>query len=122
VTLNDAREAHATALTFGGLAGERDLGLVQSAIARPYSGYYRTVAGKAAALVQSLALNHGFVDGNKRTALIVANLFVDRSGYHLVAFEGDLNREFETVILDVVEHRIGFDVLVRWFQQRLRGM
>ena len=71
-------------MTFGGLPGERDLGLVQSAIARPYSGHHRTVERKAAALVESLAQNHGFIDGNKRTTLIVANLFIDRSGYKLV--------------------------------------
>ena len=118
--MNDVREAHAKALTFGGLAGERELSLIQSAIARPYNGHHRTVERKAAALVQSLAQNHGFVDGNKRTALIVANLFVDRSGYKLVAHEGDLNMEFETMILDVVEHRLDFAALVDWFRQRLQ--
>ncbi len=117
--MSDVREAHAKALTFGGLAGERELSLIQSAIARPYSGHHRTVERKAAALVQSLAQNHGFIDGNKRTALIVANLFIDRSGFKLVAREGDLNMEFETVILDVVEHRLDFDELVQWFGRRL---
>ncbi len=119
--MNDVREAHAEAMTFGGLPGERDLGLVQSAIARPYSGYHRTVERKAAALVESLAQNHGFIDGNKRTTLIAANLFVDRSGYKLVAREGDLNMEFETMILDVVEHRLDFDALVQWFRRRLEA-
>jgi death-on-curing protein len=118
--LNDVREAHAEAMTFGGLPGERDLGLIRSAIDRPYTGYYRTAERKAAALLQSLAQNHGFLDGNKRTTLIVTKLFIDRSGYNLVAREGDLDREFETIILDVVEHRLDFDALVQWFQWRLK--
>jgi death-on-curing protein len=53
--------AHDYALSrYGGLPGIRDLGLIESALARPYSGYYRPIEKKAAALVHSLTLNHGF--------------------------------------------------------------
>jgi death-on-curing protein len=72
--------AHQTALLMGGVDGVRDVGLLESAIARPYSGYHRPVSRKAA-LLHSLALNHGFVDGNKRTALLVLRVFLERSGY-----------------------------------------
>ena len=63
VTLGDVLESHYRALEFGGLDGVRDLGLVESAIARPYSGYYRSINAKAAALIHSLAKNHGFPTG-----------------------------------------------------------
>jgi death on curing protein len=80
VTLGDVLEAHDNALKFGGLSGIRDLGLVESAIARPYSRYHKSIYSKASALTHSLAKNHGFVDGNKRTALLVLTLFLDRNG------------------------------------------
>jgi death-on-curing protein len=75
VTLDDVFSTHQRALEFGGLPGIRDQGLIESAIARAYSGYYRSIAGEAAALTHSLALNHGLIDGNKRTALLAVALF-----------------------------------------------
>ena len=116
MTLGDVLEAHESALQFGGLPGIRDLGLVQSAIARPYSGYYRSISSKAAALTHSLAKNHGFADGNKRTALLVLTLFLDRSGYR---FRGTADTDVEKMILDVVENKLSFDELTRWFKKRL---
>ena len=56
------------ALLFGGLPGIRDLGLIESAVSRPFTGYYRSIESKAAALVQSMSGNHGFIDGNKHAA------------------------------------------------------
>jgi death-on-curing protein len=120
VTLKDILEAHKLAIVDGGLEGVRDLGAIEAAIARPYSGYYRSIAGKAAALVHSLALNHGFIDANKRTTLYACQLLVMRSGYNLRA--GDLrtvNQEMEEMIVAVVEHRMDFDALVAWFAARI---
>ncbi len=112
--------AHQTALLMGGVDGIRDVNLIESAIARPYSGYHRPVSRKAAALLHSLALNHGFLDGNKRTALLVLSVFLDRSGYAILQVPGsDLNDEFERLVLDVVEHRIDFEQLASWFGLRL---
>jgi len=70
---------------YGGAMGVRDLGLVESALARPRSGYYETQSEQAAALLQSLALNHGFVDGNKRVAFAACAVFLHMNGYHLRA-------------------------------------
>ena len=53
---------------FGGLHGVRDKGAVEAAVFRPQTGYYNPVSEEAAALMESLGNNHGFVDGNKRTA------------------------------------------------------
>jgi len=126
--------AHRVALLrSGGLAGVRDVTLIESAIARPYTGYYHSIYRKAAALTESLSKNHGFVDGNKRSALLALHLFVDRSGYELVVPGYKLvkprvskqdakilaNVEIEAMILDVVEDRLEYDDLVKWFQARL---
>lgn len=74
VTLADAIAAQERALRSGGLSGLRDLHSLRSAIERPYSGYYRPIAGKAAALMQSVATNHAFIDGNKRTSMAISGL------------------------------------------------
>lgn len=73
---------------FGGSNGVRDLGLVESAVERPQATYdgndlYETVLDKAAALLQSLLKNHPFVDGNKRTALTSAGIFLKMNGLNL---------------------------------------
>lgn len=73
---------------FGGSHGVRDLGLVESAIGRPQPAFggadlYESIFDKAAALLQSLLKNHPFVDGNKRTALTSAGIFLKMNGYKL---------------------------------------
>ena len=120
LTLNDILNLHEAALLDGGLAGVRDQGAIEAAIARPYIGYYRFIAEKAAALVHSLALNHGFVDANKRTTLFACNLLLMKSGYRLrddITPEG--NDAMEEMIVAVVEHRLDFDALVAWFKARI---
>ena len=53
---------------FGGLNGLRDKNSLESALMRPQSGYYQDMVEEAAALMESLALNHPFIDDNKRVA------------------------------------------------------
>lgn len=103
------------ALEAGGLPGILNQSLIESALARPYGGRYRLIHQKAAALVHSLAKNHGFVDGNKRTALYMADLLLRRSGYSLNA---DSNA-VEQMILDVVEKRMDYPSLEVWFKGRI---
>lgn len=106
---------------YGGLSGVRDLSLVQSALGRPYSGYYRAIHQKAAALVDSMSKNHGFVDGNKRTTLLLLHTFVVRSGYSIVPLSGeDLNKSVEDMILDVVTREMTVEGASDWFKARLR--
>jgi death-on-curing protein len=68
---------------FGGLHGVRDKGAVEAAVFRPQIGYYNSVEEEAAALMESLAMNHGFIDGNKRIAFTAADVFLRRNGLHL---------------------------------------
>ena len=119
LTLDEALGAHEEALRFGGRSGVINLGSIESAIARPYSGYYRTIRRKAAALVESMVGNHGFADGNKRTTLILLNLLLERSGYRLTPSEGDIEKEVKYMILDVARKRLSFDELVEWFGKRI---
>jgi len=117
LTLADAFSAHERALRTGGFPGIRYQHQIEAAIARPYSGYHRAISKKAAVLVQSVSGNHGFVDGNKRTAIILAHLLIQRSGYQLVS--ADLDLEIEQMVLNLECHRLTLGQAVEWFRQRL---
>jgi len=94
--------------------------LLESAIGRPFTGYYRPIERKAAALTESLTRNHGFADGNKRTAFLIVDLFLYRSGYRLESRRGDVARELERLILQIVEHHPEFEEITSWFKVRIR--
>lgn len=71
-------------------ASVRDFGLLHSAVERPKATFggqdlYPTIFSKAAALLQSICINHPFTDGNKRTAWLTAKRFLKINGYHLKA-------------------------------------
>ena len=68
---------------FGGTVGIRDEGALAAALMRPQLGYYESLIEEAAALLESLANNHPFVDGNKRTALAVTDTFLHLNGYFI---------------------------------------
>ena len=68
---------------FGGLHGVRDTGAIEAAVFRPQTGYYESIEEEAAALMESLGMNHGFIDGNKRIAFTAADVFLRRNGLYL---------------------------------------
>jgi death-on-curing protein len=68
---------------FGGGEGVRDHGLLESALFRPQTGYYDDLVSMAAALFESLLLNHAFVDGNKRVAFFSTDVFLRLNGWKL---------------------------------------
>ena len=70
---------------FGGSDGVRDVGLLEAALFRPQTGYYSDIIEEAAALFESLAVNHPFVDGNKRVAFAVTDVFLRINGYEINA-------------------------------------
>jgi len=85
ITLDEALRIHEVLLAaFGGAAGVRDMGLLESALLRPQTGYYGDLIEEAAALWESLAMNHPFVDGNKRVAYAVLELFLQLNGLDIV--------------------------------------
>lgn len=91
LSLDDALYIHAEQLRlFGGAAhgvseGVRDHGLIVTALLRPQTGYYADLVEQAAALWESLAMNHGFVDGNKRVAFACLDIFLGLNGARLEA-------------------------------------
>jgi len=105
---------HAEQLSlFGGADGIRDIGLLESALARPINkfAYGETdVAALAAAYGFGIARNHPFVDGNKRTALASMIVFLGLNGIDL-----DAPQEAATaIVLSLAAGEIAEDVLARW--------
>lgn len=113
----DAVTAHDEALRYGGRDGISSLHLIESALARPYSGYHRSIARKSAALLHSMVNNHGFVDANKRTAWLLTELLIERSGYSLAIPD---DARIDDLVVATASDEISFDDLVLWFQVRLK--
>jgi len=83
-TVDEVIVVHARLIAkFGGSLGIRDRGALESALARPRSGYYTDIIQEAAALWESLSQNHAFVDGNKRVAVTTMAAFLRVNGYRL---------------------------------------
>ena len=116
LTLADALTAHDAALEFGGRQGVSSLHLIESALARPYSGYHRPIARKAAAVLHSVVGNHGFIDGNKRTAWLLVEILIDRSGYRLNVPDDE---PIDDLVVSVASGQMSFQQLVDWFAPRL---
>jgi death-on-curing protein len=68
---------------YGGAGGVRDPGALEAALFRPQTGYYSDIIAEAAALLESLAINHPFVDGNKRIAFAATDVFLRINGWCL---------------------------------------
>ncbi|WP_085340672.1 type II toxin-antitoxin system death-on-curing family toxin [Aquidulcibacter paucihalophilus] len=86
LTLDEVLLIHADQIErYGGTHGVRDLGLIDSALSRPRSGYYGSTIEQAAALWESFAQNHAFLDGNKRTAFAVTYTFLQINGWRIRA-------------------------------------
>lgn len=120
LTLNEALRIHELLIAaFGGASGVRDLGLVESALIRPQTGYYADLIEEASALWESLAMNHGFVDGNKRVAFACAELFLQMNDIDVTA----TNLELEQFIygnLDAGTFRK--DVIETWLRDHIEPL
>ncbi len=115
-----ARAAHAEQLAeHGGAEGVRDDGLLESAFARPrnLADYGEPdAAALAAAYAFGIARNHPFVDGNKRTAAVVAETFLVLNGFALIATDAEL----VVAILALAAGELTEDELADWFRTHVR--
>ncbi len=84
ITVADALAIHTILIRkYGGSDGVRDMGALESALYRPQTGYYLDIIEESAALLESLAINHPFIDGNKRVAFAVVDAFLRINGYQI---------------------------------------
>ncbi len=114
-TVEETVAIHAKLIAkFGGSEGIRDRPALESALARPSSGYYSDLIQEAAALWESLSQNHAFVDGNKRVAVTMTAAFLQVNGYRLEFNDTDAF----SFLLDLYETgRMRFEELDRWLRR-----
>ena len=101
---------------FGGTPGIRDTGLLESALFRPQTGYYNDLAEMAAALFESLLLNHAFVDGNKRVAFFASDIFLRLNGWKF-SVEAVAAHSF---LIDMLEQgNCNYEMLLPWIRNSI---
>jgi death on curing protein len=103
---------------YGGSAGVRDAGALESALHRPQTGYYDTLIHQAAALLESLVQNHPFIDGNKRVAFAVLDVFLRVNGYTIIAGSEAI---YDDLIKLMEQRRFDMEHLVPWLQSIAQG-
>lgn len=122
ITLDEVLAIHDDMVErYGGSFGIRDLGLIQSAIARPQATFaredlYPTLIDKAAALFHSLIFNHAFTDGNKRTSLTSTARFLYLNGYELKADK----KELINFPLRVKNKHLDIEEIAGWLKEHTR--
>ncbi|MBN3925933.1 type II toxin-antitoxin system death-on-curing family toxin [Nostoc sp. NMS4] len=108
--------------SFGGTSGVRDKGLLDSALAQPQATFggellHPTIHQQAAAYLYHLAMNHPFIDGNKRTAFAIMDTFITLNGYTL-----NLSQEQAyNLVIQVVQKEISKEELSAFLELHLQG-
>ena len=115
LTVADALALHAILIKkYGGSDGVRDMGALESALFRPQTGYYKDLIEEGAALLESLAINHPFIDGNKRVAFAVTDTFLRINGFR---FTIDSMQIYEKLITLFDSGDFKFDALEKWMRK-----
>ena len=119
ISLEEALTLHENSIRdYGGIAGLRDLNLLESALARPFLSFdgvefYPSVFEKTAAILESIIKNHPFIDANKRTGFLAAFTQLYRNHF-------ELNAEKESAydfVIKVASSQISFEEIVNWLRQ-----
>ena len=105
----------------GGSHGLRDCGALLATVALPApvafgQEFYPTIFLKAAVYIRNIISAHPFIDGNKRTAMTVAAVFLEDHGYVSVAKEG----EIEAFALSIVEEKLDTEAIAFWLKQHTK--
>ena len=119
VTTADALFFHQQLIgRYGGSSGVRDAGALESALHRPQTGYYDTLIHEAAALLESLVRIHPFVDGNKRLAFAVVDVFLRINGLTLIAGSQAI---YHSLIKLMEQQTFDMEHLTSWLQSITDG-
>ncbi len=119
-TVAEAKEFHKQLIDqFGGAHGLLDEGRLEAAVLRPQTGYYATLVEEAAALMESLANNHAFLDGNKRTSFAVTDTFLRLNGSCL---EVDPQQAYNFMTEEISKGEFRFDRIRDWISSHLKSL
>lgn len=119
ITAKEAEEIHKILISkFGGSNGIRDMGALKSASARPFQTFekvdlYPNTLHKAAAIIESLLMNHPFVDGNKRTGYVLMRLYLINNGIDLLATQ----TEKYNFVISIASANIKLEEIVQWLSK-----
>ncbi len=120
LTLADVLAIHIDQVErYGGAHGLRDPGLLEAALFRPQTGYYEDTIAQAAALWESLAQNHPFIDGNKRTAFACAYTFLAINGFSITA---TADNAYKFIMKMYDDQAFRFDKLEAWLRKNTRSL
>ena len=118
ISVSDVEELHKVLISnFGGAYGIRDRDLLESAILRPFQTFdnlelYPTIIEKAASLIESILINHPFIDGNKRTGYALLRLFLLQNGFDLISSQ-DNKYEF---VINIASGALKYEGIVTWLK------
>jgi death on curing protein len=120
LTVAEAFEIHHRLIQeFGGIHGVRDRGSLEAAIFRPQSGYYDDLIHEAAALMESLANNHSFIDGNKRVSFAATDTFLRINGHYL---EVEASSAHKFITESIEKRQLRIDPIRRWLSAHVRSL
>ena len=105
--------------SYGGSHGLRDVGALEAAVFRPQIGYYNSPAEEAAALMESLANNHPFLDGNKPVAFDASHTFLLMNGFTI---EADPVETYAFMVDAIAEGRFRFPVILDWLSAHIKPL
>ena len=118
LTLAEVLAIHADQIErYGGSPGVRDHGLLEAALFRPQTGYYADLIEEAAALWESMAQNHPFIDGNKRAAFAATYTFLAINGAMMTADAEDI---YDFILELYAAKDFSFDRLVPWLRENVK--
>jgi death-on-curing protein len=105
---------------FGGTHGVRDMGALESAINRPYATFnsvelYPNPVEKAIAIIESIIVNHPFIDGNKRAGYVLTRLFLLKQGYDINGNE----EEKYFFVMGIASGELKTDLIRIWVQEHV---
>lgn len=102
---------------FGGLHGIRDNNSLESSVTRPQSGYYNDIYEEASALMESLASNHSFIDGNKRISFFATDVFLRMNGYFI---DCETKDAYKFYIENLENNSFHFENILNWLKENIR--
>ncbi|MCG9900426.1 MAG: type II toxin-antitoxin system death-on-curing family toxin [Hydrotalea sp.] len=121
ISIKEVEEIHQALInTFGGSHGIRDVSVLESALARPFQCFYNkelhpTPIHKAASLIESILMNHPFIDGNKRTGYVLMRILLINNGLDISA---SLDEKYKFVI-SIASGQSKFEQIVAWLNNHV---
>jgi death-on-curing protein len=104
---------------FGGASGIRDISALESALARPQTGHYKNIYEESAALMESLAVNHAFIDGNKRISFFATDVFLRINNYYIDC-ESESAHKFFIGLFE--SDKFKFNYLLTWLKEHIKPL